>query len=297
MHDRVVALAVVVGMRVVRRLPERLAYRLFALAGDVTYVRRPTGVRRLRANLRRAAPTLDDAGLDRLTREAMRSYLRYWCDTIRIADWDRATIIERIEVVDEQLLRAAYASGTGVVAALAHSGNWDHAGAWTCATGIPVTTVAERLEPEAVYDAFVGLREGLGMTVLPLTGGEGNLLITLKRVLRDGGFVPLLADRDLRANGVAVTLLGEASRMPPGPAVLAMQTGASLLPMTSHYAPGRMVLTMHPPIAVPAAGSTRERVAAMMQEVADVFSAEIAAHPSDWHMLQPVFTADARTPS
>ncbi len=84
--------------------------------------------------------------------------------------------------------------------------------------------------------------------------------------------------------------------MPPGPALLALQTGAALVPVTLHYVghpPGHGIeLVFHPEVAVPAAGSTRERVTAMTQSVADTFAEGIAAHPEDWHMLQRLWLAD-----
>ena len=72
---------------------------------------------------------------------------------------------------------------------------------------MPFTTVAERLKPETLYDRFVAYREGLGMEVLPHSGGSA--FGTLARRLRDGGLVCLVADRDLSASGVEVTFFGE----------------------------------------------------------------------------------------
>ena len=118
-----------------------------------------------------------------------------------------------------------------------HMGNWDHAGAWATLTGVPVVTVAERLQPERLYERFVAYRQGLGMEILPLTGGESDLLDTLSARLRAGRLVPLLADRDLRASGIEVDLLGEATRMPPGPALLALRTGAALHPVSIWHEP------------------------------------------------------------
>ncbi len=60
----------------------------------------------------------------------------------------------------------------GAVLALSHSGNWDAAGAWVAAMGMPITTVAERLQPEELYERFLAFRQGLGMEILPLTGGD-----------------------------------------------------------------------------------------------------------------------------
>jgi KDO2-lipid IV(A) lauroyltransferase len=137
------------------------------------------------------------------------------------------------------------------------------------------------------------------MRILPLTGG-GNVLGELVRRVKEGAFVPLLADRDLTDHGIDVRLLGHPARMVAGPAAIALLTGAPLLPMNIHYerlprgAPAHwgIVLTVHPAVAVPDGGTRRERIAAMTQACADALGSGIAAHPEDWHMLQRVFRDD-----
>jgi KDO2-lipid IV(A) lauroyltransferase len=286
-----------VAWGVVRRLPERAAYRLFGVIADLVWRSRRGPVLRLEANLRRARPDASYAELLALSRAGMRSYLRYWCDAFRLPDWSRDRVVGRVRVENEHYLRDALGAGRGVVAALMHMGNWDHAGAWASLTGAPVVTVAERLRPERLYARFLAYREGLGMEILPLTGGDGDLLDTLSSRLRAGRLVPLLADRDLRASGIAVDLLGEPTRMPPGPAMLALRTGAALHPVSIWYEPAddrghRLVIRFHDEVNAPADGRTREKVTAMTQQVADAFGASIAAHPEDWHMLQPLWLGD-----
>ncbi len=293
MRDRLTYRAYAGAWGFVRRLPESTAYRLFRLVADVAWRRQGPSVRRLEANLRRARPHASPAELRALSREGMRSYLRYWCEAFRLPDWDRERVVSTVRVENEHYLRGALAQGRGVLAALMHMGNWDHAGAWASLTGAPVVTVAERLRPEQLYARFLAYREQLGMEILPLTGGEGDLLDTLSQRLRDGRLVPLLADRDLRASGIPVELLGEPTRMPPGPAMLALRTGAALHPVSIWYAEdGRLVIRFHDEVVAPEQGRTREKVTAMTQQVADVFGAAISAHPQDWHMLQPLWLDD-----
>lgn len=176
--------------------------------------------------------------------------------------------------------------------ALPHLGNWDLAGAWvTRNLGVPFTTVAERLKPETLYDRFVAYREGLGMEVLPHTGGSA--FGTLARRLRAGGLVCLVADRDLSASGVEVTFFGDTARMPAGPAILAQQTGALLLPVTLWFdATPVMKGRVHPPVEVPETGTRAEMTSLMTQALADAFAEGIADHPEDWHMLQRLWLAD-----
>lgn len=288
-----------IGWAAVRRLPEAAAYRLFELIADLAWRRRTGPVRRLEANLARVCPELDEVGLRRLARAGMRSYLRYWCDSFRLPDWDERRITGSVRVVGDEPVRAALASGRGVVMFLGHLGNWDHAGAWSTLRLAPVTTVAERLRPEALFEQFVAFRERLGMRVIPLGGPE--VFRQLTTVLRQGGFVPLLADRDLTDGGVQVRFFGEPARMAVGPAALALQTGAALFPVSIHYeprAPGwGIVITWHDEIPAPrerprGSAATREAVRDLTQACADVLADAIGRHPQDWHMLQRVFVAD-----
>ena len=289
-HERAVLEVYRLGWAVVRRLPERAAYRVFDLVADVAWWRAGPGVRRLEANLRRVRPQLGTDGLRDLSRAGTRSYLRYWCDTFRLPDWDERRITDTVRVV-----------GDGpVVMFLGHMGNWDHAGAWSTLRLAPVTTVAERLRPVRLFDEFVSFREHLGMTVVPLGGAD--VFRRLMSTLRDGGFVPLLADRDLTDGGVEVNFFGEPARMAVGPAALALQTRAALHPVSIHgeRRPGGgwgIVITWHDEVPVPdgvtrGAAGTRAAVTAMTQACADVLAVAIDQHPQDWHMLQPVFTAD-----
>jgi KDO2-lipid IV(A) lauroyltransferase len=281
----------------VRRLPEPVAYAVFRVGADLAWRRRGPRVRQLERNLRRARPDASTAEMRALSRAGMRSYLRYWCDAFRLPDWDHDRVVSAVRVENEHHLRDALGAGRGVVAALMHMGNWDHAGAWAALTGAPVVTVAERLRPERLYARFLAYREGLGMEILPLTGQEG-ITATLVDRLRSARLVPLLADRDLRATGLEVVLLGEAARLPAGPALLALRTGAALHPVSIWYEPDPtrgLVIHFHDEVLAPASGPTREKVTAMTQGVADVFSAAIRAHPQDWHMLAPLWTADLDT--
>ncbi|PPK95955.1 KDO2-lipid IV(A) lauroyltransferase [Kineococcus xinjiangensis] len=295
------------GWRLTRLLPERGAQALFRVAADAATRRGGAGVAQLRANLSRAAPAANGAALDALVAAGMRSYARYWCDAFRLPSWSAARVAETVRTVGEEPVRAALASGRGVVGVLGHLGNWDHAGAWSQARLAPVVTVAERLRPVAVHEQFLAYRRGLGMEVLP--HGDPATFGILVRRLRAGAFVPLLADRDLSATGVEVTLLGEPARMAAGPAALALVTGAALVPIGVHYeelppgSAGRRTGARHgivitfgaevvPPPAVPGRAGREEAVRRMTQACADALAATIAEHPQDWHMLQPVFSAD-----
>lgn len=286
--DQATATGYTAGWRVVRRLPEGAARRGFDRIADELYRRSPRSVRRLRANLAHVRPELSPDDLDALTHDAVRSYLRYWRESFRLPSWPTEDLVRRTRTVGEHHLRDAFDEGRGVVAALPHMANWDWAGAWACATGMPLTTVAERLRPERLYDEFVAYRRSLGMEILPLSGGD-PALPRLEDHLAAGRMVPLLSDRDLSRTSVEVMLCGHRARMPRGPALLARKAGVDLVPVTLAYRGEDLELTFHEP--VPHAEGD-DGLVAMMQQVADRFSAGISADPQDWHMMQRVFADD-----
>lgn len=149
----------------------------------------------------------------------MRSYARYWMEAFRLPALSRTQLLAgfRLDPAGVDLLAADVAAGRGAVVALPHAGNWDAAGAWVAATGWPITTVAERLKPEAVYERFLAFRQGLGMEILPTHGGGRPAFDVLVDRVRAGTVVPLLADRDLSARGVEVDFFGGRTRMPAAP--------------------------------------------------------------------------------
>ncbi len=239
--ENAVALGFLSGWRLVRLLPERQALALFRMIADEVYRRDGKGVQRLRSNLGRVRP--DEPDLDGLTREAVRSYMRYWCESFRLPSWPIEDLVART-VIDEPRMREILGRGKGMVAALPHMANWDWAGAWTSAKNMPAITVAERLKPERLYDEFVAYRTSLGVEILSLTG-EAAAFPRLMEWVEAGGLACLLADRDLSRTSVEVELCGQPARMPRGPALLARRTGAPLVPATLSYDGPRMVVRLH----------------------------------------------------
>ena len=289
LRDQAVYLAYATGWSAVRRMPERSAYALFDRIADQQWRSRGSGVRRLEANLARVLGPVPPQQLREASREGVRSYMRYWCDAFRLPGWDAG----RIDSFDLRGLDQAAAdldSGRGVVLALPHAGNWDHAGAMVSARVAPVTTVAERLEPERLYEAFVGFRTSLGMRILGL--GDDGVYEQLAHAASGGGLVALLADRDLSARGVDVTFFGERARFPAGPAALAVDTGAAVRPTVLFRDGDVNAGQVGPPVEVPTEGDRRSRIAAVTQAIATAFEAGLAAHPTDWHMLQRLWLAD-----
>jgi KDO2-lipid IV(A) lauroyltransferase len=244
-----------------------------------------SSVQRLRFNLSRVKPDLSEVELENLLCRAFDSYLRYWCDTFRIQDWSPERIQETVTLTNGHLLIDPMRSDRGVVIALPHSGNWDHAGAYFCSIGIPLVTVAERLKPEALFQKFLEYRNSMGFEVLSL---DSRSFVTLMKRAREKRLIALVADRDLSRSGVDVDFFGYPSRMPAGPALLAIKTGVPLVVAHVSYTSTGIHIKFSE-VLVPQEGTESEKVSKVVQACADLFAQGIAEHPEDWHMLQRIW--------
>jgi len=283
--DYLVAGAYFAGWKLVRSLPENFAYATFERLGTIALRRNGARMQRLRSNLERVSPNSSDAAMDKLMVTAVSSYMRYWCDTFRSPDWSKEKIFATVTVTREELLTEPMRDGRGVVVALPHSGNWDHAGAYFCAMGFPLVTVAEKLKPEALFNKFLEYRQNMGMEVLST---DNRSMGTLMQRAREGALIALVSDRDLSRNGVDVKFFGYPARMPAGAALLAIRTDIPLITAHVSYTESGIHIEFNQ-VEIPADGSDTERVTQVVQKCADLFAAGIAKSPHDWHMLQRIW--------
>ena len=285
MKENLTAYIYFAGWRIVRWLPEKSAYAIAYFVADFVTRKNGKSVQRLRSNLQRTQTQITKLDLELLTFKAMRSYMRYWCDTFRFPDWSRQRVQQTVTVENEHLLMDAIAAKTGVIVSLPHAGNWDHAGAYFCAKGVNLVTVAERLKPEKLFLKFLQYRQDMGMEVLPL---DGRVLGTLAQRLRQGALVALVADRDLSRSGINVNFFGGPARMPAGPALLALKTEAPLITAFVSYTDNGIHIVFRN-IPLPTSGTQEEKVAQIVQMTATQFEDGIKQHPEDWHMLQRIW--------
>ena len=307
LSERLTGVAYQLGWKLICRMPESWARWAFTKVADIAWRRQGPKVQVLEANLRRVlaykhgSPEVDGKELRTLSRAALRSYARYWLEVFRLPVIPVERIVSgmHIDAAGEEALFANLKAGRGVVVALPHMGNFEQAGAWVVQRGAgSFTTVAERLRPESVYEAFLRFRSGLGMEVLPLTGGVSPFG-TLAQRLRAGKLVCLVSDRDLKDTGIEVEMFGEKARI-ASTAALAVHTGAALMPTATWFEGDDWGAHIYEELPVPSEGTRAEKIAEMSQQLARAFETAIAEHPQDWHMLQKVFTADldpARIPA
>lgn len=268
--------------RLTRALPERMVRRAFDALSMRSWRKNERRRDVVRENLRPVA----GGDLDAVVREAFLMYGRYWMETFRMQDLSSDELAARFTGENLELLDEIHKRGRGGVLATLHIGNWDAGGRWV-AERWPLTAVVEVLRPKMLFDRFVEHRRSLGITIIPLVRGGDVTARCLERI-RAGDYVALVSDRDLSGSGVPVRMFGRTTKMPAGPAVLALRAGVPLIPacIYQHRDGGAWHAWVMDPIDAGVTGETPENVATLTQRVAEAFERMIAREPAQWHAWQ-----------
>ncbi|HLB61471.1 MAG TPA: phosphatidylinositol mannoside acyltransferase [Actinomycetota bacterium] len=275
--------------RVARALPERSGRWIFALCARLAHKVMPRVRQTVVANQARVLGLPEDDALVRAsTREAFGLYARFWFDSFRLRDLEPGEAVDRFGGEGMENLDRALAAGKGAIAVTLHMGNWDAAGHWFAELGYPIVAVAEALRPKRLQELFLEQRRALGMRIVPLSGD--NVGRRLAAELKAGAVVALVADRDLAGRGIEVEMFGKPRRLPAGPAMLALSTGAPILLCPSFTTERGSMCRIQPPIEFEPSGKTKDDVRALTRLLAREFERLISERPADWHMFQPAWT-------
>lgn len=285
------------------RLPERPLLALADLVGGAWYRLAPERRRRARRNLTRVARWLadhdmgspevraaarDGRALSSLVRDAFKHAARYYVQLARApivdaAYLDRWLVIDTPEFIDETLMQPGGKLFVGL-----HMGWFELPAVLAAArTGRLAVVPSETISDPDLQAYIAGTRERLGLRLVELSGARRLLTEALER----GETVGLLGDRDITGGGIETEFFGAPSPLPAGPALLAMETGATPHVFAT-WRDGRGVYhASGETVPFPAEGSRRERVTAYLEAEARAFERHIAFAPEQWlavfHPLWP----------
>jgi len=280
------------GAFVARRLPRSVATNApKVLAYPLALIMKNKRVM-VRRHMRRALGSTATKGVLRVaTRRAFESYLRYWIESFRLPSQTTHELSDGIQVPDYRHVEEGLRKGKGVILALPHLGGWEWAGFWIAALKkLPITVVVEPIEPPQLFEWFARFRRELGMTVVPLGPAAGT---EIAAALKRNEVVCLLSDRDISGGGVKVPFFGELTTLPGGPALMALRTGAPILPTAVYFAAGESHIgVVRPPLDVSRVGPVREDVKRITENLAQELEVLISAEPSQWHLFQPNWPSD-----
>lgn len=188
-------------------------------------------------------------------------------------------------------LEAAKAAQHGVIVLTAHLGNWELGAKVLQQFGIATAAVALPHADERLNRLFNELRTEAGVRVIAL---DRQAYRESLGVLSKQGVLALLADQVYSGEGVAVNLAQGKLRIPEGPAVLSLRSGAAILPVfLVREGWWRFKLICKQPI-FPAScreASIEQSVESCVQKYAKVLETMLKRYARQWLMLTPVFQA------
>jgi len=286
LKQRATVLAYQALERVARTLPEKTGRVIFSRAGRMAFRLAPRARAVVLANQAQVlGRSVEDPLVRASAEEAFALYARYWVDSFHLSELSDTELLARVRCDTADRLRDPLAAGTGAIAVMPHMGNWDAGGRWVKAIGLPVVTVVEQLEPRRLYELFLAHRRAMGIDIIGLS--DPNVGSSLAKALGANRVVALVADRDFSGRGIDVEMFGRTKRLPAGPALLSITTGAPLMVTPVYTTRAGWRIHISEPITVEPTGDRRADVRALTAKMARGFEEAISAAPSDWHMFQP----------
>ncbi|MFL5777964.1 MAG: lysophospholipid acyltransferase family protein [Chloroflexota bacterium] len=274
-------------------LPEGPQTRAAQALGNAWYRLAPGRAARARANLRRVCTDLartgrggpavraaatDPAALERLVRSAFRHGARYYLEVARTPSIHADDLRTRLVVENPEVVTGAVAPGRPVIFVGLHFGSLELPSLFLAANRGTAVAPMETIGDPALQAYFVRSRGAAGVQIVGLREARRVLL----DALRNGGAVGLVGDRDLTGGGVLVDLFGSPARLPLGPALLAVESGAAMYVTGVRRAGIGRYVGRADQVNVPDSGSRRERVEATTKALAAAFERVVSDAPDQW---------------
>jgi Kdo2-lipid IVA lauroyltransferase/acyltransferase len=184
---------------------------------------RPLGIRKrvVERQIAAAFPDLSRNAVMGLARESYAHLGRTFIETALLETLGKKGLLELFETVENwELVEEVMAGGKGAVMVTGHIGNWELAGAYVAARGIPLDAIVRGMA-NPLFDAFINrTREGIGMTIVH----DSEAVRRTPRSLRDGRAVAFVADQGvLGLASTYVPFFGRPAKTPRGAAVFALR--------------------------------------------------------------------------
>lgn len=283
----------------VGRIPLRMGNRVADTAGDIVYYVARKSRRAAIDNMRHVlGPNISRLRLRKAVRGIFRNVMRNYFDLTRAPYTPDAKIDSSVDFDWEGWERvvALQEKKVGVILVTAHFGSFDMMTQVITRRNLPLTVLIARISPPWLSDFVTDLRGTRGLDLVEVEeeveGGKVNLG-TLKKtvgILRSGGMLGVLADRNTERTGVHICFFGYDTVVAAGVAKMALRAKAAVVPTMCLRLPGdRYSLTFTEPIMPSEGRPTDEDVTRLLTEVFSRFEQYIRQYPEQWVILQPVW--------
>lgn len=285
-----------------RMLPWETACRIGARLGALGY--RPFGIRKhvVERQIAGAFPEWPSGKVKRIAIGSYRHLGRSAIETALLDSLGPKGLLELVESVEgwhhvEQVM----SKGLGAILVTGHIGNWELAGAYVAARGIPIDVIAREMA-NPIFDKYLNsTREGIGMVVVKDT----DAVKRIPRSLRAGRAVAFVADQGVM--GLASTFVpffGRPAKTPRGAAVFALRFNVPVLFVVALRKPNGKYRIVVEPIEANSTGDREQDVDAIVARFTQVLEKWVRVVPEQyfwqhrrWRRQPPDTPAELRDPT
>ena len=274
------AAAVAVLLGVARVVPRRWLLALGSATGALTgrLDRRHTEI--ARSNLSLAlGDSVDDRERERTLRACWRHFGRIAFDALAFPRLTPEVLGTVVRVVGEEHARDALRAGRGALVFSAHFGHWEAGAVAMGLLGIPFAVITRPLDNPILERFLARLRRGSGNAIIPKRRAVKETL----KALAAGTSVAILIDQDARDDGVFVPFFGRPASTTPTLALIALRTGAPVLPIFARVEPDGTIVVHVEPVVVPTVTGDRDvDVLRFTAECTAIVERWVRSRPDQW---------------
>ncbi|MEI6044703.1 MAG: lysophospholipid acyltransferase family protein [Chloroflexota bacterium] len=273
------------------KIPQSISYPLATIGGELYYWIAREHSRNADRNMQivLGAPKINRR-VRLIARRSFRNYAKYMVDFLRLSHPKAPLVPGFTGEGGWSYFEEGLAKGKGLMLFTPHFGNWDGAIGLVNSYGLKIHSVANEFKPPELNDLIQGTRQRMGINIYSPEGALRGLVTALKR----NELVVLLIDSPLKNEGVVVEMFGKPVRFAPGPATLALRTGANLMLGYVARQPGNKTFyaVWEPHLKYEPTGDKEQDILALTQQIAHVIEGLIRRHPDQWYMFRPLWLTD-----
>lgn len=281
----------------IARIPPRLGHAIAAAAGEIVYRVAGKSRRAAISNIGHVMAPVPRRKLKKAVRHVFHNVMRNYYELSRVSSMTDAELDALVDFDDAgwQRVLDLHRQGRGLIIVSAHYGSFDIVSQVLTRHGLPVTVIVARVSPVWLSDFVTDLRatRGLRFLLVDEEGGSGPNLGALKEsigILRSGGALAVIADRNTEQRGVTIPFFGYDTIVAAGAAKMAMRTGSpAVVGIGRRLDNYRFSVTFEEPIEPEGSASNPEDLAAFLTKIFAGLERHIRVNPEQWVLLQHVW--------
>jgi KDO2-lipid IV(A) lauroyltransferase len=267
-------------LRIAGLVPRRILLGLGSLGGMLFYC---FDARHRRIGLDNLAMAfgehLEPRGARRILRACWRHFGRITLDSLAFPRLGRESVGKLVHYEGLEHLSAAYERGKGVLLFSGHFGHWELTALMQGFLGYPLALVTRPLDNPRLERLLARLRGGSGNRIIH----KRNAVREILKALQSKIGVAIVIDQDALDGGIFVPFFGRPASTTPTLGLLAVRTGAAVLPTFSLPNPdGSYRIVYEPVIDWESTGNRDDDVRRLTEHCTAIIERWVRKHPELW---------------